>query len=158
MWNKSWDVNVTSTHLLTYALAPLLIASSSSPRLIFLTSGTSTLGGSSDMSLVVNHPPAAGWPKPPPFFTGLVAYRSVKTGLNMLMTQWHRILLNDGVKVFAVSPGLLATGLGGRPELLKNFGAKDPAEGAAVVRDVVEGKRDDDVGQVIWTEGRVQPW
>jgi len=38
----------------------------------------------------------------------------------MMMRQWHRILLNDGVKVWAVSPGFSATGLGGvGPEVLK---------------------------------------
>lgn len=31
----------------------------------------------------------------------------------MLMREWRRLLLNDGVKVWAISPGFLATGLAG---------------------------------------------
>jgi hypothetical protein len=33
--------------------------------------------------------------------------------LNMLMREWYRILKNDGVKVWCISPGILATGLAG---------------------------------------------
>ena len=43
----------------------------------------------------------------------ITSYRSAKTGLNMLMREWYRLLKNDGVKVWAISPGFLATGLGG---------------------------------------------
>jgi NAD(P)-dependent dehydrogenase (short-subunit alcohol dehydrogenase family) len=43
----------------------------------------------------------------------VTSYRSSKTGLNMLMREWAKILKNDGVKVFAISPGFLATGLAG---------------------------------------------
>ena len=78
----------------------------------------------------------------------------------MMMLDWHRILKNDGVKVWSISPGLLATGLGripGGPELLKKMGAEDPALGGNFVRDVVEGKRDEDVGKVVSRQG-VQPW
>jgi len=76
----------------------------------------------------------------------------------MMMRQWHRILLNDGVKVWAIAPGFLATGLGGigREQLLK-MGALEPSEGGNFIRDVVEGKRDQDVGKVIWAKG-IQPW
>jgi NAD(P)-dependent dehydrogenase (short-subunit alcohol dehydrogenase family) len=31
----------------------------------------------------------------------------------MLMREWAKTLKNDGVKVFAISPGFLATGLAG---------------------------------------------
>lgn len=55
----------------------------------------------------------------------LTAYRSSKTGLNMLMREWVRILRNDGVKVWCLSPGFLATGLGGAgPEALKKVRLK----------------------------------
>ena len=84
----------------------------------------------------------------------LIEYRS----LNMLMLQWKRILKNDNIRVFAVSPGLLATGLGGNKEFLKKIGAGDPAIGARVVADVVEGRRDRDAGTVVKGDGAVQPW
>ena len=76
----------------------------------------------------------------------------------MVMKQWERILKNDGVKVWSVSPGFLATGLGGNKEMLIKMGAGDPATGGALMKDIVEGKRDGDVGLVVHTEGTVQPW
>lgn len=114
-FNKSWDVNVSGTHVLTTLAIPLLLKSSD-PRLMFITSGTSTLAETerldNEMYKRLNASPSAGWPKEqniPP----IISYRSAKTGLNMLMREWHRMLLNDGVKVWCISPGFLATGLGG---------------------------------------------
>ena len=75
----------------------------------------------------------------------------------MMMREWVRILGNDGVKIWCVSPGFLATGLGFGAEKLKAMGALDPAVGGALVKDVVEGKRDADVGKVIVKDG-IQPW
>jgi NAD(P)-dependent dehydrogenase (short-subunit alcohol dehydrogenase family) len=54
----------------------------SDPRLIFITSGTSTLAESGDTSYRFNQSPAKGWPKKEP---GLGAYRSSKAGVNMMM-------------------------------------------------------------------------
>lgn len=71
--------------------------------------------------------------------------------------EWHRNLKEDGVKVFCVSPGYLATGLGGSVEQNKQFGAVDPAAAGEFIRDVVEGKRDSDAGKVIMRDS-VQPW
>lgn len=74
------------------------------------------------------------------------------------MREWTRLLKPDGVKVFAISPGFLATGLGGiGGEKLRALGALDPAEGGKFIRDVVEGKRDGDAGKVIRADS-VQPW
>ncbi|KAI0192765.1 hypothetical protein F4808DRAFT_442685 [Astrocystis sublimbata] len=158
--NKSWDVNVTGTHVLTTLAAPLLLKSSD-PRLIFLASGTSSLIESeltnTPNTARINTPMPAGWPKKD---AGMVTttYRSTKTGLNMLMREWHRTLANDGVKVWAVSPGFLATGLAGvGAEKLKTLGALDPAIGAHFLKDVVEGKRDQDVGKVI-RKDMIQPY
>lgn len=75
----------------------------------------------------------------------------------MLMREWTRILREDGVKTWCVSPGFLATGLGGNPERNKQLGAIDPAIGANFVRAVIEGGRDEDVGKAIRWDG-VQPW
>lgn len=67
-----------------------------------------------------------------------------------MMREWTRELKNDGVKVFAISPGFLATGLAGvGAEKLKSLGALDPSEGGKFIRDVVEGKRDADTGKII---------
>ena len=77
----------------------------------------------------------------------------------MLMREWHRILGNDGVKVWAISPGFLATGLAGiGKEKLKQMGALEPHVGGEFIRDVVQGKRDEDVGKVVRNDGQIQPW
>ncbi|KAI1047205.1 hypothetical protein LB505_011661 [Fusarium chuoi] len=140
MWNKTYDVNVTGTHILTWTLAPLLLESSD-PRLMFIASGTSSLTGSEGSDLPFNKQPSRGWPK-------------VLDNSNL---EWFRLLGQDGVKVWAISPGYLATGLGVGQEQNKIQGAIDPSIGAAIVKDVLEGVRDQEVGKVVSKQG-VQPW
>ena len=154
MWNKSWDVNVSGTFVLTHTFIPLLLKSSE-PRLIFITSGTSTLAEHDNQKLPINHSPRAGWPKQSLM---IPAYRSSKCGLNMMMAEWDRLLKEDGVKVVAISPGMLATNLGGAgPDALRKMGAIEPQIGADFIRDVVEGGRDGDMGKVI-RKDMIQPW
>lgn len=115
-WNKTWDVNVSGAAVMTEAFVPLLLKSLGQPRLLFIASGTSSLTESmktdGPMFSRLNGSPEAGWPKPA-IMNPTTIYRSSKTGLNMAMREWSRILKNDNVKVFAVSPGFLATGLAG---------------------------------------------
>ena len=153
VWSKSWNVNTTGTHILTDTFVPLLLRSPT-PRLLFITSGTSTLAESGNLKLVVNRSPPKGWPKLDP---SISAYRASKTGMNMMMREWARILKEDGVKTFCVSPGFLATGLGGDQERNRQMGAIDPAIGAELVQQVVEGSRDHDEGKVVRCDG-VQSW
>ncbi|KAH8878737.1 NAD(P)-binding protein [Thozetella sp. PMI_491] len=158
-FNASWDTNVTGTHVLTTLAIPLLLKSAD-PRLLFLTSGMASLVETErlDNPLYqrINGSPDKGWPKTS---NGVgMAYRSAKTGLNMMMREWSRLLLNDGVKVWSISPGFLATGLTGTgAESMKKMGAKDPSEGGRFIRDVVEGKRDQDSGKAIRVD-MIQPW
>jgi NAD(P)-dependent dehydrogenase (short-subunit alcohol dehydrogenase family) len=84
--------------------------------------------------------------------------------MNMLATEWARLLRNDGVAVFNVSPGFLNTGLGdnratGEWRDKGVMGAIDPAIGAAFCADVIQGKRDEQTWppQVI-RKDEVQPW
>lgn len=113
-WLKSWNVNVAGTQVLTTIFMPLLLKSKD-PRLMFVTSGTSSLQESTSFDnpglKAVNASPVAGWPKPKQV-NPVTSYRTTKTGLNMLMREWTRILKEDGVKVWGISPGFLATGLG----------------------------------------------
>ncbi|EMC91609.1 hypothetical protein BAUCODRAFT_38716 [Baudoinia panamericana UAMH 10762] len=158
--NKSWDVNITGTHILTTLAMPLLLKSDD-PRLIFMTSGTSSLHETErldgPMFGRLNAAPAKGWPKAQEV-NPVTVYRSTKAGLNMLMRQWERILREDAVKIWAISPGFLVTGLGGLgEEALRKMGAKEPHVGGEFVRDVVEGKRDHDVGKIIRSD-MIQPY
>ncbi|KAI9152382.1 Short-chain dehydrogenase/reductase tropE [Paramyrothecium foliicola] len=149
VWSQSWDVNVVSTNFITHQFVPLLL-SSDDPRIAFMASGTSSLTTSEGLSLAINKSPPKGWPKDA---FSLPAYRSSKTGMNMMM----RTLKEDGVKIWCISPGFLATSLGGSAEAMKKMGGADPSIGATFIKDVVEGARDIDVGKVINKDG-IQPW
>ncbi|ETS80931.1 hypothetical protein PFICI_08460 [Pestalotiopsis fici W106-1] len=154
-WNKAFDINVSGTHIMTHVFMPLLLESSD-PRLLFVTSGLSSLQQTSEKFYPNPNPPKAGWPKSFDFDT--MAYRSSKTALNMMMVNWAWRLTEDGVKTWCVSPGFLATGLGNEPELLKSRGAGHPSVGGVFIKDVVEGLKDEDVGKVVHSSGRVQPF
>jgi NAD(P)-dependent dehydrogenase (short-subunit alcohol dehydrogenase family) len=142
--------------MMTYTFVPLLLKSSN-PRVIFITSGTSTLTETYDRTLDFNYVPPKGWPKEPGPVLGFPAYRSSKTALNMVMREWTRWLRDDGVKVFCCDPGFSATNLGGSPEIMKSLGAQDPAIGGHFIKDVLQGKRDADAGKVLRIDG-IQPW
>lgn len=57
----------------------------------------------------------------------------------MIMREWVRLLKEDGVKVWCISAGFLATRLAGDPEFMRKIGAPEPSIGGKVVTDVVEG-------------------
>ncbi len=148
-FNKAYDVNVSGTNVLTYTFIPLLLASKSSPRLIFVA-------GLSGMTVAAKNyfptpPQPAGWPKKIGFET--IGYRCSKTALNMLMLDWSFKLREDGVMVWGVGPGFLTTDLGGIRELAIKMGTGHPSAGGRMLRSVVEGERDADVGKLINKDG-----
>lgn len=157
-----FDTNVTGPHILTWHFMSMLIKSTD-PRLIFITSAgasMTTLSEAGELYRKFNPLPAAGWPKIAGGNSGWnpAGYHCSKAALNVLSLSWKNKLENDGVKVFAVYPGFLATGLGGvGAEMLRQFGAAHPDEGAAFVKKVIEGERDEDVGKHI-KEGGIVPW
>ena len=153
-FNNAYDVNVAGTHVLTHTFMPLLLKSSD-PRLIFV-SGLSNINKASE-KYFPTPPLPAGWPKSLHFET--IGYRCSKVALNMLMLDWNHKLKEDGVKVWAVAPGLLATNLGGKgPEWVRREMGGQPASiGANVVKSLVEGERDADVGKFVNKDG-TQPW
>ncbi|KAL5119135.1 hypothetical protein ACEQ8H_002842 [Pleosporales sp. CAS-2024a] len=160
-WNRAYSLNVTSTQVFTHVFMPLLLRSGA-PRLLFVTSGLSSLAwceaglGSKTLAPPGTSTVPKGWPKPAA--PTMVAYRSSKTALNMMMLDWVRLLEPDGVKVFCISPGFLATNFGGiGQDFWKQRGADRPSVGGNFIKDVVQGKRDTDTGKVIDKDG-VQPW
>ncbi|KAJ6787853.1 hypothetical protein PWT90_08349 [Aphanocladium album] len=150
-FNQAYDVNVTGTTIVTHTFMPLLLKSAD-PRLIF-TAGLSNITGAAK-KYFPTPPQPAGWPKPPIGFE-TIGYRCSKVALNMLMLDWNHKLQADGVKVWGVDPGMLATNLGGKPELVKSLGLEHPVKGGRQMLSVVEGERDDLVGQVISYDGPV---
>ncbi|RYO90669.1 hypothetical protein DL766_002862 [Monosporascus sp. MC13-8B] len=151
-FNRAYDVNVAGTNVLTWTFVPLLLRSAD-PRLLFV-------GGLSDItqagrSYFPTPPQPAGWPKNIDFET--IGYRCSKTALNMLMLDWNHKLKTDGVKVWAVAPGILDTGLGNlSPEMKERLGLKHASAGGRILRSVAEGERDNDVGRYIGHDGELE--
>jgi NAD(P)-dependent dehydrogenase (short-subunit alcohol dehydrogenase family) len=75
----------------------------------------------------------------------------------MLMLDWAHKMKADGVKVWAVAPGFLETDLGGMREMAKKMGTGPASLGGKIMREVVEGERDADVGKLIDKNG-VMEW
>ncbi len=148
---KAYDVNVAGPHVLTSAFVPLLLRSAD-PRLIFI-GGLSNINEAGERYFPTP-PLPAGWPKEVGFET--IGYRCSKVALNMLMLDWNHKLKADGVKVWSVAPGFLATNLGGKPEIGRNMGAGHPSAGGAITRRVVEGEFDDRTGRYVSKNGVMQ--
>ncbi|KAF2865801.1 dehydrogenase with different specificitie [Massariosphaeria phaeospora] len=152
-FNKAYDLNVSGTNVVTWTFIPLLLKSAE-PRLIFLA-GLSQMTQAAE-AYFPTPPQPAGWPKKIDFET--IGYRCSKTAMSMLMLDWNHKLKEDGVKVFSVSPGFCATGLGGLGEdLMTAMGAGHPSEGGQRLIAVAEGKRDADAGKIVDKVGLL-PW
>ena len=143
-FNKAYDVNVTGANVTTDTFMPLLLKSAD-PRLIFVA-GLSQITVASQ-EYFPTPPLPAGWPKRVDFET--ISYRSSKTALNMVMLDWNHKMKEDGVKVWGVGPGFLATNLGGSKEKIAAMGGGHPNVGGRMIRAVVEGERDGDVGKIV---------
>lgn len=87
------------------------------------------------------------------------AYRMSKAALNMLALQDVKLLGRQGVKVFAVCPGLVESGLRGHSEQERSAGGRagDPKVSGETILSILEGKRDEDVGKFVHKDG-VYPW
>ncbi|KAL9112802.1 MAG: hypothetical protein Q9187_007716, partial [Circinaria calcarea] len=136
-----YSTNVFGAAAVTETFLPLL-RHSQDARLIFISSELGSLGMGSD-------------PKDPHYNVGLPGYRSSKAALNMLMVQYSKTLGKEGMKVWGLCPGYLATNLSGDAEKAKEMGAGKPEDGAKVIVGVVEGKRDGEVGKVVVRDGGV---
>ncbi|KAF7973469.1 hypothetical protein HWV62_15066 [Athelia sp. TMB] len=147
-FTKAYDVNVAGTQVMTWTFMPLLLKSTD-PRLLFVA-GLSHITRASE-AYFPTPPQPAGWPKKVDFET--IGYRCSKTALNMLMLDWNHKLKEDGVKVWGVGPGFLATNLGSMPEKMKAMGGGHPSIGGKLLRSVVEGERDADVGKIVGKDG-----
>lgn len=145
-------MNVAGTQVLTWTFLPLLLKSTE-PRLIFVA-GLANITRASQ-NYFPTPPQPAGWPKKIDFET--IGYRCSKMALNMMMVDWNHKLKADGVKVFCVGPGMLATDLGNMRGKAIEMGAGPPSLGGKILRSVVEGERDADVGKIVVKDG-ISTW
>lgn len=106
LWDEVMNVNLKSVYLVTKAALPLLIASGNG-RVINLSSIAAHNGG--------------GW--------GSIAYAAAKGGVNTLTRGLAKDLVEHGITVNAVSPGIIATPFHEQftpPDMMKKFVATIP--------------------------------
>ena len=130
----SFDTNTTGPAVVTIAFAPLLKLSTSSPRIVNISSGAGSITRRLDPESVM-------------YKIQEVAYRASKTALNMVTACQHVEYMEDGIKVFAYCPGFVVSNIGpyNKPEM----GASPTKDGVIPLIDILEGKRDDEAGKFV---------
>ena len=78
-----------------------------------------------------------------------------KAALDMLALQDFKGLGEKGVRVWAVDPGLVESGLRGEGEANRTMGGKagKASVSGETILSLVEGKRDADVGKMVHKDG-----
>ncbi|KAK9770745.1 putative Short chain dehydrogenase/reductase [Seiridium cardinale] len=142
-----FQTNVMGPALVSEAFRPLLLKSQN-PYSIFV--------GTGQRSLTRN-----AWQRPASHgnIQNGGAYQISKAALNMLAVLEARDHGPDGLKVFVMSPGFVQSNLrGSSHEERTGWGqAGDPDVSGGIVLDIVQGKRDGDVGSFVHKDG-VYPW
>jgi NAD(P)-dependent dehydrogenase (short-subunit alcohol dehydrogenase family) len=137
--------NVTGPAIVSRAFQPLLFKSKNAYS-IYVSSGLASLSQAAN-------------PENPRYHSGFTVYRLSKTALNMWALQEFKELRPKGVKVFIVCPGLVRSNLRGKTEEMVTAGgrASDPAVSGETILNIVEGKRDQDIGKFVHKDG-VYEW
>lgn len=144
----TFTANMVGPVLVTQAFNPLLLKSSwqSGPYSIFVSSGLGSIG----LASAGEHYTAN--------YLG-DSYRMSKAGLNMFVTQQHRIYRDQGLKVFSVCPGLVRSNLRGSEEAAISAGGRAISADTSgeTMLAIIDGKRDSDAGLFLHKDG-VYPW
>jgi len=144
-FRRTYETNVFGVVAVTNAFLPALRRSPRA-RIVNVSSGTGSLTWSTGPNPQFDHR-AAG--------TGSgAAYRSSKTALNALTVFYAQALVDDGIKVNALAPGLRATNL--NPQAAAAGG--DPAEAAAGAIRLALLPDDGPTGQLFSWDGTIVPW
>ncbi|KAF7178919.1 hypothetical protein CNMCM7691_007743 [Aspergillus felis] len=126
---EEFDTNAAGPAVVTESFAPLLKKSTSSPRIINISSGAGSIARRLDPSSALYKIPG-------------LQYRVSKAALHMITAcQW--VEYGPAIKVFAYDPGFTQSNLSER-NTAEN-GARPAAESVRPLIDVLEGKRDDEV-------------
>ena len=143
------ETNVLGPAMVSEAFRPLLFKSKN-PYSIYVSSGERTL--LRNAAQVFTRP---GYEH----VRGSGAYQVSKAALNMLVVLEAGEYGPKGLKVFALSPGFVVSNLRGKSEEARTGWGKagDPAISGEIVLDILQGKRDTDVGGLVHKDG-VYPW
>jgi NAD(P)-dependent dehydrogenase (short-subunit alcohol dehydrogenase family) len=153
---ESFNINATGPYLLTKAMIPLL-RKSTNPRIINISSGAGSLG-------------RRLFPESPMYKIQAIPYRASKSAFNMISACLHveyglGVEQTDGdkaegedettekknMKVFTYDPGFTVSNLSSANKA--EFGARSAEDTVKSIMDVVDGKRDEEVGQFIHNTG-----
>jgi NAD(P)-dependent dehydrogenase (short-subunit alcohol dehydrogenase family) len=160
---RAFNTNATGPYLLTKALLPLL-RKSEHPRIINISSGAGSIG-------------RRLFAESPMYKIHAVSYRASKAAFNMITECFH-VEFGLGVeqmdsweakddeaneetkekkrmKVFCYDPGFTVSNLSSHNK--KEFGARSAEDTVKSIMEVVDGKRDEDVGKFIHNTGEY-PW
>ncbi|KAL8791752.1 MAG: hypothetical protein Q9195_005628 [Heterodermia aff. obscurata] len=140
--NDAFDTNAAGPAVVVEAFASLLKKSTTTPRIINVSSGGGSIGRRLDSSS-------------PSYKMQALQYRASKAALNMI-TACHWVQYGpEGIKVFTFCPGFTVSNLGQQNKA--EFGAKPTDEAVRPLVDIVEGKRDDEAGKFLNATG-LYPW
>ncbi|KAI0165892.1 NAD(P)-binding protein [Xylariaceae sp. FL1272] len=144
-----YDINVVSTARMITSFKPLLLAQPAegemTKRVINVTSSMGSIASRYN-------------PKFEYYSQLHTAYRCTKAALGML-TACTAYDLKDVAKVHAFDPGWVATEFGGQDvATAQQYGAVEPRVSALACRDVVEGKRDNEMDVIVSINGDTFPW
>lgn len=145
---NSLEVNTIGPAIASETFMPLLLKSEH-PYNLYVTSGLGSFG------LAPERPTGHDFPNGD-------AYRISKAALDFVMLLDHLKYEKQGLKTFAVCPGFVRSNLRGTdPEAISGGGqAGDPDVSGQLLLDIIEGKRDADVGKIVRTDtdGRGTTW
>jgi NAD(P)-dependent dehydrogenase (short-subunit alcohol dehydrogenase family) len=141
-FRRTYETNVFGVAAVTNAFLPLL-RRSDRPRIVNISSGTSSLAWSTGPNPQFKPGSGAG-----------AAYRSSKAALNALTVFYALELAEAGVKVNALAPGLRATGL----NAFAAASGGDPAEAAAGAVRLALLPDDGPTGEFVAWDGTAVPW
>ncbi len=143
-----FETNVFGPTILSAALLPLL-RKSKSPRIINVSSSLGSL------SLCANTPDRT----PDGAIVRVPGYRMTKSALSMLTAYQYQQLKNDGFKVWSYCPGFVITDIGKDREERKDMPGCDSSETSAQgILEIIEGQRDNEVGQFLQRYGKRYNW
>ncbi len=139
-----FDTNVFGPTIVTKFVLPLL-RRSKDPRIVNVTSSLGSIAtrlNPEDIVASANYP----------------AYRMSKASLNMLTGYTSSLEEAKGVKVWSFCPGYVVTDLGGDREWKTKMGVDSSETSARGILEIVQGRRDREVGGFVEREGRSRAW
>lgn len=141
---QCFQTNSTGPFLMAEAFAPLLKKSKSTPRIINITSGGGSIGRRLD-------------PTAQPHRMGMwgIAYCASKAAMNYITVTQSVVYGEQGFKVFAFSPGFVASNLGEHNKV--ENGAQPTSIGTQPIVKIVNGERDEEHAGFLTATGQY-PW